>query len=990
MKELEDIKSVARDDKSKVIGGDFSGEWKPSVHALKVGQGNFSDCQNIRIMKSNVNVMRGYTVINTTPILTYIKGRSGYHFRLVLPNNSFKSYIITQQIRDDGLASRLYINNTNPPGVGDFVGTHIWLEAGGFGQGYFTEAPGNQLIYANGKETLIYGGDECAIAGFLRVDSISDLTPVNPINYTNQILSASSEQFYRVTIGAGQSYLVGSSRPIQAIKPYIYTANGTTSTVSIKEWNGSAWSNASSLVDGTSSGGVSHAQNGVITFDSTVATSKPAYICDQLIYWYLVTISAGDCVLYHVTVDTPIQPLQDLWDGTHRACIQCQVWRTDHYEDYTGEVYDTSSFVNPIAAKFSALKNTDHVKLMFNEQICAMKLTFIAALVNKVAATATLKYWNGSAYASVGTIYDGTLNVTKTMGQSGVISWQAPSLLDEVRKNEFGILGYSYELTFSATLTADTGTPITAGCYVDTIFGIPTPQQMKAYKFAFQYKDRVFLCGDLNNKEGHIIDFGPAGLADCYNGLESSANGRRLVIGKASSDLMGAVNVFNRFGSSMYNTELLLKPTETHILNGDSVEGDSAFKIDQLSQNIGLAAPKTLTTAETAFELNRDAIRNIALWISSTGPVIFDAAILMPVPGIECYFDPDDSRHVNFNALVNAHSWFDVNTFMWNVCLPIGVGQLECNLWLQYNLMTRKWYKIDTGIQPVPQNSFKVTDEYGNTYYYALLSNGQMVRLENGFLWNGTDVIEGFVLTDAMLPTNSIYEKTSLVLLKYMIEASSIIEITYNLSDGEISGQRIDTGDLRVYDELIEDPAATMGQFIGDTFVCKELIEGASLGPGIFWQDVAGVVSIIGDLIEGLITEITTVLGDFVTAGFMPGLLVSTSGPNNPGPFLCSDVSANKLEFSTARVYTNFAPGALILTTSFVRVEHIDELTGVASTIPFTDIEQQDNYSLFTARCNKTARAHQLKFYFFSNASGDNIKPLAWSAHFITEHTEQL
>jgi hypothetical protein len=650
----------------------------PSTSPLKIGDNNFGDCNNINYNKYGVISIKGHTIVNVTPITTYTYGRGGYQLRVPNPLTGTKSYIIVQQFTDDLSASKLFLNVNAPPNIGDYNATEFLTENVGFGYGYFTESPGNQLVYSNGVQTLIYGGEEATISGFILADSITNLTPVGPVNCTLQMSNASDIAGNVVVIPVGKVYLVGASRPIKGLTPHISSPNSSgTGTAVIKQWSGSSWVSCTIVSDGTYDWGRTHYKTGYIELASTVGTAKPAYICDQLIYWYQVSLTSGSCELSFITVDMPLQPLVNLWDGVNRICTQCEVWKTDHFQDYTPEVYDISSSAFPIGANISGLvTGTGKIRLMFSEQVTAIRVAFPAGLVNKVSGTnATIKYWNGSSYTTVGTVYDGTLNGDISMGQNGVMYWNAPNILYETRKNEFGVIGYSYEITFDKTLTVSAGTEpyFTDGVFIDTVFGIPAPSTMPAYKFAFNYRNRLFLAGDILGREGHGIDYSVTGLSDSFNGSDSSQGGKRLYVGDASADLTCAVNIFNRYGAAMFDSEILLKANEVHILDGESpLSTTNPFKVNQISKNIGCPAPATLCTAEVAFELSKDAIRNIVMWLSNVGPYLFDAAVLSPVSGIECYFDKFDQRCINFEYITRSHAWFDSSDYNWNICMPCG------------------------------------------------------------------------------------------------------------------------------------------------------------------------------------------------------------------------------------------------------------------------------------------------------------------------------
>jgi hypothetical protein len=1067
MQELQTPRELAPDEQVKRLQFDFTGEWLPDLHPLKIGNGNYSDVQNIRYTKTGVIGCNGYTKINaTTAIATYLCGRNGFQLRT--PNTQ-KSYIFTQQWNATITASQLFTHKGVPPAVGDFEAI-TRADASGASIGFFTEAPNNDMVYCNTLETLIYGGEESAIGAFAVATSITGLTPVNPIIYTNELRNTATTAGNTVSITAAtQIYLVGATRPLCGIKPYISTANASASSTTIAEWTGTAWSNCTITSDGTSDGTISHKTTGMILFNSTVSSSKPAFITDLLLYWYKVTLSAGSCTLYHLTVNAPMQNLVNLWDGVNRICIQCELNRAGIYEDYTGEVYAGSSVQSPITARFAGLSSSDHVILMFEDRLTAVKLAFLAGLVNTTASTVTIYYWNGSSFATVGTVYDGTLNSagTVSMNQNGTVYWNPPAATSEHKVNLFSTYGYAYKFVWSSGLSTHTKRPIQGitraaagvitwlghnldtgdiiqcnditqadwtalngssqtitvidadtfsiavntsgyaadyapatdagtiaivsanivdGCQVDTIFGIPAVSSMGSYKFPFNYRNRLFLAGDILGKEGNALDYGVTNTSDSFNGEDSSDMGKRLYVGKNSSELVAAVNVFNRFGASLYNSELLLKTSEVFLLDGDAPDN---FKISQISENLGIAAARTLCTAEVAFEVSKDAIRNIALWISSVGPVIFDAAVLVPLSGIGLYFDKTKtSTCVNFNALDKAHAWFDPNYYEWNVCLPSGVEQKTCNVWLAYDLINKKWTKRNTKSQPVPQATIRVVDDYGNIYFYGLIDTGYMVRLENGNLWNGIDSIEGYIITNNMVPTGSIFDSTSIRNIKLITEGTGVYDIIYTRSDIAIKGSGIDSGYLRVYGEVIEDSTCTAAYWSGEDFVCKKLLESQVLGGSVKWQDISGTVSIIGTIISDWEMEISTVAGNFLTAGFTPGVMIITSDPNNPGPFLCTSVTATKMVFASGHAIDFTAGTPITLSAMFAKVWYYPDGESTPVLVSFNKIQLTDSFTKFMSACPYDGLGHKFKFEFYSNALTNNIKPIAWGVQFMNERSE--
>jgi hypothetical protein len=983
MQPLTPPQPIAQDDEFQRIQFDFTGAWLPDLHPIKVGINNYTDVENIRYTKTGVSVCFGYSKINATTALTKVNGLSGAQLRTPFTQ---KSYIITQQFDGNLANGELRLHKGVPPATGDFEVTALHTDASGAGVGRFTEAPDNNLIYCNGIETKVFSGDESAIGVFLYTGGVSGLTLTSPYDYTDIIRDNLNIAASRVAIGKTPNcYVIGTTRPIDSIYVYIALGNATAATsVAVSTWSGTTWSGVSGLSDGTASGGITHAQSGRISWTSSVGTSVPAIINDQLLYWYTFTLSDGSCEIYHVTYRAPFQNLVDLWDGVNRVCLQYQVGKSSVFRDYTPDVYDPSNATYPIAADLSGLTSSDSVILMFNERQTALKYTFIAGLTNAAAATITIKYWNGSAFTTVGTVYDGTLDSggTKTHAQNGTIAWNPPSASSEFRKMAFGMFMYAYEITFSNTLTAktvDSFNKATAGVFVDTVYGVPAVKTIGAYKFGFMYKNRLFLAGDVVAHEGHGIDFAVKDTADCFNGPDSSADGKRLYVGKASADLVAAANVFNRFGANIYNSELLLKSNETYLLDGDNPDN---FIISQVSENVGIISPYTLATAEVAFEVNRDAIRNIAIWLSASGPVIFDAAIIIPIEGVDLYFNRNMSTCMNFSAANRAHGWYDPTYFEYNLCLPVGTGQTSCNVWLAYDLVNKRWTKRSVGSQYVPQATLRVIDNLGAVHIYGLIGTGHMVNLENGLVWNDTENVNGSVTTGLILPTGSIFDITMLRRIIILLNGSLTTDISYTRADIAFVGAGYTSGYLRLYGDIIEDEDCTVAHYDGDDFICKELIEEASITGN--YSDAGGVFSIKYTIDELFQMQITTAAGDFVTAGFIPGLLIYTTSTLNPGPFLCTTVNATTITSSSGRAVEE-AAGSRTLTATFLSILYRGDGETTLTQLDLSDIKTTDQYTQFRVSCNKTGLCHTVKINFFSQGLDLNVEPVVCGIDYSVE-----
>jgi hypothetical protein len=630
---------------------------------------------------------------------------------------------------------RVYENRTAIPSAGDVEGTHQHADASANLNGRFSEAPGNNVTYCNEEESCIWGGLEIRCAGFFTVD---DSAGANPEDYTTQVNNTLQTTDEIVDIGTNQTFVnIFSTRPLKGIKVYVKNANVGASVLACKTWTGAAFAAVTNLSDGTDVGGATMAQTGWITFDSTVATAVPYHFEGLYMYVYQLEVPApGQCDIYHVALDAPWQDIVDVWDGVYRQMIQVQAHNGTNYEDYTLHVNESSTLDIPVGCVIDGLLNTDKLIVMSEDRLSALKLTMLGGLVNTNASVLTVKYWDGDAYTTVGaSLSDGTDNGGKCFGQSGLIQWSPPSSSLEKKHMLFGTLGYSYELTWSAALSGVKG-DASLETVIDLMYGVPAQLPVRPFKFGGIFKGRSMLGGYTAGKEGNRMDYGMKDGAEVFNGFESSMDGIQSLYYGGIGELTGAIPLYNRFGSRIFSVYLVFKDNQTFLLNGNNPED---YEIFPVSSKVGCPAPMTLDTAEIGFEMTEEVARNVAIWLSYNGPVMFDGAVMRPIKGLEKYFDPNDTDYITIGSIENARGWFDTTFREYNLIIPTAAAT-DPNLWVAYDLEKKRWYEKNTGTAYMPLCGFPVQDVNGVTYHYAGLSEGTMVRLENGTTWNSVGI----------------------------------------------------------------------------------------------------------------------------------------------------------------------------------------------------------------------------------------------------------
>jgi hypothetical protein len=431
------------------------------------------------------------------------------------------------------------------------------------------------------------------------------------------------------------------------------------------------------------------------------------------------------------------------------------------------------------------MTTSDKIFLVFEEQQCAIKFTMLGTLINKNAATLTVKYWNGAAYSSL-TITDGTLEpATDTLGKSGLVSWTAPS--DEQKRQTFGVNGYVYELTVSATLSGTEGNNDTV---IDLITGVPNQQTIRPFKFSTLFQNRLMLGGYTRGQEGNRMDYSLTYGAEVFNGDSSSRDGLQSLYFGGMDDLTGAVPIYNRFGSRIFSILLVLKNNEAYILDGAS---PLDFKIYPVSSKIGSPCPLTIDSAELGFEMSEGVARNVAIWVSYNGPMMFDGAVLKPIRGIDNYFDQTSGTAINFEAIHNCRGWVDTTWKEYNLLLPTG-NNTDPNLWVCYDLVRKKWFEKAPGASTnYPLCGFRVADTDGAQYTYGGRADGYMLRLENGTTFDGTAMSQK-VATGDFWPSQSIWHQTRIRWLKVVakrVDEDATLEVYHYPDTNADFGQSV-------------------------------------------------------------------------------------------------------------------------------------------------------------------------------------------------------
>jgi len=793
----------------------FTGEWVSDEDPLKIGEKNYQTLQNYRYRKVGIEGVAGYSKINPTALATHSRGRSGIQ---LTSQYATRSYVLAFCRNASASESRVWENRGVIPAQADFAATALWTDDAAASLGRFAVWPQGHVGYANGMESFIWGGDEKILNSLILCSNVVGKTFSDAEDHTENMQNAINNAANAMTVtqsGNREHVLVGSTRPLSGVRVYVRTANASASSLSVKSWNGTAWASVAGLIDGTASGGKTLAQTGFITWADTEQTARVRFIEGRLLYWYWFTLSAGSADIYQVTLKASAQCVKDIWDGIYRVPGQCQLknYSSGSWVDFTMNAYtDTPAGWYPTddgsgaggygtgnmyPGYYIPLMGNDAahpLQIGFEEPICGLRFNMLGTVfgfTNRwTAGHSHVTYWTGATWVEPVGKFDTTVDATASpsvypFNRSGVISWTPPS--NEEMKSDFGHTLYYYQVYIDPQM--DTTVP--HHVWVDTIRGIPAPKQFpQAYAFPFHFQGRAMLCG-LSGQENRV-DYSMAYSPDVWNGDDSSFGAYGPLYFGGDDRLTCAIQLYNRFGSSIYNTAIFCKRNETYLLDGFDY---SSWAIYRVSNTIGCPAPMTMATAEVAFSVGEGATRNIALWLSHTGPVIFDAGVLIPIRDrVMAYFNPQDSRCINHAAMHRAVGWVDSVNGEYNLLIPSGAGQVSNNVWLVYDLINNKWFekRPTAAASPYVQGALGIVDTHGNRHTYGFRDNGHMMRLENGTTWDGAAIAQ-VVKTSDQVPTGDVWDLSRLRRVKVFSEAiteatSTTVKI---FTDGSASPYRI-------------------------------------------------------------------------------------------------------------------------------------------------------------------------------------------------------
>lgn len=270
------------------------------------------------------------------------------------------------------------------------------------------------LIFSNGiDQHQIYYGDLTYVDRFVhyKSDAVPPSIPEIGYDYSDEASDGSTD-----TVVVLDGMLVYEScvficcpSPADGIKFTVSAGNDNASVATLYyKKSDDSWTALTAGThtwdDGTDVGGDTLKQTGTMSWvGSSVVSEIPSYMYGQCGYWYQLRVSATLDVAVEFTAvqfTAPWQSIENIWDGFPVDVVETQFY------DASADVYKT---YGSVSIEIDSATASDKVYFSSSDPICAIYVDVGSKPNTTVDTTVnTVYHWNGIAFASVGTISDGT------------------------------------------------------------------------------------------------------------------------------------------------------------------------------------------------------------------------------------------------------------------------------------------------------------------------------------------------------------------------------------------------------------------------------------------------------------------------------------------------------------------------------------------------------------------------------------------------------
>lgn len=585
----------------------------------------------------------------------------------------------------------------------------------------------------------------------LSIDNVSVkcFTGTKEIDITEQLTSESYNDKYCAVLTAktdGKIYLdVGSPLKLRKVNIYIKNPNTVSSTVSIYRFTLSGWTSASSVIDET----YGFSQSGTISFsfsDDSEQTSElsdtPAYLYNRHLYWYRIKLSPNsgtlptNISLYYISGGTVIQTIPNLWDGT--VYTPSAFWKYDGttYTDHTLQVskidttmvWFSSSNFEPSPETTVSLDGVTEIYIGSITRCTGFRFTFATEFsskkwVNVKPNIMTVYYWNGTNWASVSNLIDGTSNGTCSFAHEGTVYFTSPSEEQEKRTTiNTDIPLYYYKISFSAALGYSSN-----HVFLDYVEVIPAIQNISVYKACSIWNNRLVLANNTttSNKSNELIISAPSSPYIWSGGQSITLN-----VGD-TQDITRVVTLFSRYGADITEALIVFKENSIYYISGSTADDIKTFTV---SNSIGTSSPYIVAVCDLGIRITEGVNRSVVIFANKSGVYLFDNSSIISIS--DDISDKFQSSSFEYACRYASGIYDPINS---------RYHFLYCTEWPPYtyheyifDLIHKKWSSANRGEYSLVYGGI-LYDSYKNPYvvgftneYIAKLNEGN-IMLHNSY-----------------------------------------------------------------------------------------------------------------------------------------------------------------------------------------------------------------------------------------------------------------
>lgn len=526
------------------------------------------------------------------------------------------------------------------------------------------------LLFSNGVDQhQIYHGTNTYIDRFILYDGAAapGNVPTLGRDYSDQVRDRLTTTVAILdsldTYANNECIFIKSPVPINSLTITIAAGNDNASVLSGYYWNG-AWTQVSSLSDGTDVAGDTLKQTGTVTW--TLPTdSIPNYMYGENGYWYRLQVSVqldAEVEISKVTFSSNWQSIENVWNGIPVDVIETQ------FNDDSADIFKT---FGSVSIEIDEATSSDKFYIASSDRICGIYVD-VGSKPNTTAGTTVnaVYYWNGTAFASVGTVSDGT----NGLSNSGWITF--PRQVAHKRQfNENQYYAYWYYFTVDLTLNDDVIISLLTMPYFDIAdFGKGYCNAAWKNRAVYGFDKDQFLFVSQKG-EPQVLNGSDYGILEPGDGRTN----KPVAMAKFHNELMvwqeekgkdgGCLTLFEGFSPATFGKLLLSSKVGT--LNAKSV-----VVVDGV-----YTSTKTDETVDT-----------IAYFLSHYGVFMSDGTYVTSISDdIQNYFDPLESECIRRGYESQMWLKYDSAYNVIRVGLVSGSSATTCNIFPVFDITTKKW-----------------------------------------------------------------------------------------------------------------------------------------------------------------------------------------------------------------------------------------------------------------------------------------------------------